>query len=143
MRSYLIVANQTLASPDLASVIADRVAAGPARFYVVVPATPVQHGLTWNEEEAHAAAQGRLEATIARLHELGVEATGEVGEKDPIAAVRDALRDHPADEIVLSTLPPGISRWLGQDVPARLKAAVAVPVTVLTASRQAVESASG
>ena len=143
MRSYLIVANQTLASPIVASVIADRVAAGPARFYVVVPATPIQHGLTWNEEEAHAAALGRLEAALVRLRELGVEATGEVGEKDPIAAVRDALREHPADEIILSTLAPGISRWLGQDVPARLKAAVPVPVTVLTAPREAVESASG
>ena len=143
MRSYLIVANQTLASPIVANVIAQRVAAGPARFHVVVPATPVQHGLTWNEEEAHAAAKARLDAAIARLHDLGVEASGEVGEKDPIAAVRDALREHPSDEIILSTLAPGISRWLGQDVPARLRGSVSVPVTVLTASAEAVESASG
>ena len=142
MRSYLIVANQTLASPIVASVIADRVAAGPARFYVVVPATPLQHGLTWNEEEAHAAARERLDAAIARLHELGVDATGEVGEKDPIAAVRDALREHPADEVILSTLAPGISRWLGQDVPARLKAAVPVPVTVLTPAAEPAETTS-
>jgi hypothetical protein len=72
-----------------------------------------------------------------------VDATGEVGEKDPIAAVRDALREHPADEIILSTLAPGISRWLGQDVPARLKAAVPVPVTVLTPSPESVASPSG
>ena len=143
MRSYLIVANQTLASPIVASVIAERMAAGPARFHVVVPATPVQHGLTWNEEESQAAARGRLDAVIARLRDLGVEATGEVGEKDPIAAVRDALREHPSDEIILSTLPAGISRWLGQDVPARLKGSVTVPVTVLTASPESVESASG
>ena len=138
MRSYLIVANQTLASPIVASVIADRVAAGPARFYVVVPATPIQHGLTWTEEEAHAAARERLDAAIARLHELGVEATGEVGEKDPIAAVRDALREHPADEIILSTLAPGISRWLGQDVPSKLKGSIQVPVAVVTTQKQAV-----
>jgi predicted TIM-barrel enzyme len=143
MRSYLIVANQTLASPIVANVIAERVAAGPARFHVVVPATPIQHGLTWNEEEAQVAARGRLDAAIARLHDLGVEASGEVGEKDPIAAVRDALREHPSDEIILSTLPPGISRWLGQDVPARLKGSVTVPVTVLTAAPESVESTSG
>jgi hypothetical protein len=113
VRSYLIVANQTLAS------------------------------LTWNEEESHAAARARLDAAIARLHDLGVEASGEVGEKDPIAAVRDALREHPSDEIILSTLAPGISRWLGQDVPARLKGAVTVPVTVLTAAPESVESPSG
>jgi hypothetical protein len=59
------------------------------------------------------------------------------------SAVRDALREHPADEIILSTLAPGISRWIGQDVPARLKAAVMVPVTVLTAAPESVETATG
>ena len=58
-------------------------------------------------------------------------------------ATRDALRGHPADEIILSTLPTGISRWLGQDVPSRLKSAVSVPVIVVTAERAPVETKSG
>ena len=50
MRSYLVVGNQTLAGPALAKVIAERMAqGGPARFHVIVPATPVQRGLTWDE----------------------------------------------------------------------------------------------
>jgi len=54
-----------------------------------------------------------------------------VGDRDPVQAVRDALRERTVDEIILSTLPPGISRWLGQDVPSRLRGAVPVPVSVV------------
>jgi GABA permease len=133
MRSYLIVANRTLASPTLAAAVADRIAGGEAGFHVVVPATPVPHGLTWDEEEAQAAAQERLDDVLARLRAMGVEASGEVGCKDPVAAVQDALRGRQADEILLSTLPVRISRWLGQDVPSRLRRSVDIPVTVVIA----------
>ena len=112
MRSYLVVANQTLASPTLAAAVAERLAAGEASFYVVVPATPVSHGLTWDEAEARDAAEGRLDQVLARLRDLGATASGEIGSSDPVAAARDALREHPVDEILLSTLPLGISRWL-------------------------------
>jgi hypothetical protein len=134
MRSYLIVGNQTLMGPALAATIAERIAAGEAAsFHVVVPATPIEDSFTWDEDVAHAAAQARLEAMIAHLQSLGAEASGEVGHKDPVQAARDAMRRHPVDEIILSTLPAGISRWLGQDAPTRLKGAIAVPVVVVTA----------
>ena len=141
MRSYLVVGNQTLVGPELTAAIAERIAPGdPTHFHVVVPATPIQDGFTWDEEVAYAAAKDRLEAMLGHLQVMGVEASGEVGHKDPIEATRDALRGHPAEEVILSTLPPGISRWLGQDVPSRLKAAVAVPVTVVTAAREPVNT---
>jgi hypothetical protein len=141
MRSYLIVGNQTLFGPALASAIAERIAIGePMRFHVVVPATPTQSGFTWDEDEAHAAAQERLDATLAHIQGLGVEASGEVGARDPVEAARDAIRGHPVDEVILSTLPAGISRWLGQDAPTRLKAAVTVPVVVVTAERLPAET---
>jgi hypothetical protein len=143
MPAYLIVANQTLASPTLGAAVAERIGAGDASFHVVVPATPTQHGLTWDEAEARTAAELRLEHVLARLRDLGAEATGEVGSADPVAAVGDALRSHPADEIILSTLPPGISRWLGLDVPSRLKTATTVPVTVVTAPRETVKTEAG
>jgi hypothetical protein len=134
MRSYLVVGNQTLAGPELMTAIAERIAADePTRFHVVVPATPIQDGFTWDEDKAHDAAQERLDAMLDQLRRLGVEASGEVGHKDPVEAARDAMRGHPVDEVILSTLPPGLSRWLGQDAPTRLKAAVAVPVVVITA----------
>jgi hypothetical protein len=143
MRSYLIVANETLASPTLAAAVADRISSGDASFHVVVPATPIQHGLTWDEAEAQAAASERLAAVLVRLRALGAEASGEVGSKDPVAAVRDALRQREADEIILSTLPVGISRWLGQDVPTRMKNAVRVPVVVVTAVRDTEPATNG
>jgi hypothetical protein len=141
MRSYLIVGNQTLVGPALAAAIDERVALDePKRFHVVVPATPNSGGFTWDEDEAHAAAQERLDAMLAHLRSLGVEASGEVGARDPVEAARDAIRGHPVDEVILSTLPAGISRWLGQDAPTRLKAAVAVPVVVVTAERAPAET---
>jgi len=140
MRSYLVVGNQTLDSPELADAIAERVAAGPASFHVVVPATPIQRGLTWDEDETRAVAEDRLAEAIARLRQLGVDASGEIGHRDPIEATEDALRGRTIDEVILSTLPPGISRWLGQDVPTRLKGSVLVPVTVVTTQRSTAEA---
>jgi hypothetical protein len=127
------VANQTLASPTLAAAVAQRVNAGETRFHVVVPRTPIQHGLTWDEDEAESAAQQRLDQVLDRLRSMGVPATGEVGSKDPVDAVHDALRTHVADEIILSTLPMGVSRWLGQDVPSKLRRSVEIPVEVVIA----------
>ena len=144
MRSYLIVGNQTLMGPELDAAIAERVVPGdPPDLHVVVPATPRPGAFTWNEDEATADAQGRLDAMVEHLKGLGLSATGEVGYRDPVEAARDALRSHPADEIILSTLPTGISRWLGQDVPSRLKSAVSVPVVVVTAERAPIEAKSG
>jgi hypothetical protein len=138
MRSYLVVGNQTLDSPELTAAIRERLANEPtAAFYVVVPATPQPGGrLTWDEDEARAAAQERLVETLNRLKGTGCVASGEVGVQDPIQACRDALRHRQVDEVILSTLPPGISRWLGQDVPSKLKGSIDVPVAVVTTQRQ-------
>jgi nucleotide-binding universal stress UspA family protein len=136
MTTYLIVANQTLGSPTLAATVAERLARGAARFHVVVPATPVPHGLTWDETEARSAAEERLAEVLKRLHDLGADATGEVGNSDPVAAIRDALRRGHVDEVILSTLPAGISRWLGLDIPSQLRKSTDVPVTVVTAPRE-------
>ena len=138
MPAYLVVANQTLGGPTLAAALEDRVGRGDARFHVVVPATPVPHGLTWDEADAKRAAQGRLDTLLRRLHDLGADASGEIGASDPVAAACDALREHVADEVLLSTLPAGVSRWLHMDVPTRLKGCVEIPVIVLTATREAV-----
>jgi hypothetical protein len=135
-RTILIVANETLASPTLASAVARRLDAGPVAFHVVVPATPVgRHLLTWDEDEAIAAAQSRLDAVLDRLRGLGAEAEGEIGNRDPVIAVHDAMLNRPVNEIILSTLPESRSRWLRQDVPSKLQAAVAVPIEVVMAPR--------
>ncbi len=132
MRSYLIVANQTLTSESLREAIATRLADGPVRTHVVVPLSPVGGRLTWDESESRSVAQARLDEVIGRLREMGAEADGEVGDRDPVLAVRDAMRGREVDEVIVSTLPRGMSRWLGEDVPSRLRDSVPVPVTVVT-----------
>ena len=136
MRSYMVVGNQTLDSPELAEAIRQRIGAEDSTFYLVVPATRISRGLTWDEDEARAAAQERMTATINRFHATGAQFSGEVGCEDPIQATRDALRGREVDEVILSTLPPGISRWLGQDVPSKLKGSIEVPVSVVTSQKQ-------
>ena len=131
MSTALIVANQTLPSVALADAIAERIRSGVTHFYVVVPATPIKHGMTWDEDASRQEARERLDRFLGQLQDMTVEASGEIGDRDPVAAVRDAIRGRSVDEVVLSTLPPGISRWLGQDVPSRLRGAVGVPVTVV------------
>lgn len=120
VRRYLVVANQTLGGEHLARVVHDRLAAGPCRFHVLVPATPPQDQATWTEGQAESIATERLEKALARFGELGAEATGEVGDADPLQAVQDVLEGEGFDELILSTLPVGISRWLKRDLPSRM-----------------------
>jgi hypothetical protein len=132
VRSYLIVANQTLTSRSLTDAITARLTDGPVRTHVVVPLSPVGGRLTWDEQASRQVAQTRLDEVLARLRAMGAEADGEVGDRDPVMAVRDALRGREVDEVIVSTLPMGLSRWLGEDVPSRLRDSVRVPVTVVT-----------
>ena len=140
MKTCLVVANQTLPGETLATAIRDRIAEGDRTFYVVVPLTRVSHGVTWGEDESPDAARGRLDAFLVALWSQGVEADGEIGDPDPIQAVRDVLRGRAVDEVILSTLPAGASRWLQRDVPSRLAREIELPLTVVTQA-EAVEAA--
>jgi hypothetical protein len=93
MKRYLVVANQTLAGEHLIEKVRQLITERPCRFHVVVPATPPGEQLTWTEGEAAAIAQARLDRGLARFRALGAEVDGEVGDKDPILAIRDALEE--------------------------------------------------
>jgi hypothetical protein len=131
MGCYLVVANQTLGGEHLIARIRERMAAEPSSFHIVVPATPLAGHATWKEGEATSVAQARLDRAIATLRELGADVRGEVGDANPLLAIEDALRAGRFDEIILSTLPPGPSRWLKLDLPNRVRERFAVPVTHL------------
>jgi hypothetical protein len=134
MKRYLVVANQTLGGEHLAEAVRERVAFGDCAFHVVVPATHPPDHATYTEGADVAHAGEVLDKGLARLAELGAKATGEVGDADPLLAVTDALREAEAfDEILLSTLPAGASRWLKLDLPHRLQKAVDIPVVHLEA----------
>ena len=132
MSTILIVANQTLPSEELATTVTSRIRSGARDFHIVVPATPPPGGgMTWDENAARDAAVHRLAAFTKQLADQGVTADGEIGDRDPVAAVRDAARGRDVSEIILSTLPAGVSRWLRQDIPTRMRGAMDVPITVV------------
>ena len=135
MRRYLVVANQTLGGEHLMERVRECVAAGPCRFHLLVPASPPREHLTATEGQARAAAQRRLEEARTAFRAAGAEVDGEVGDARPLTAIADVLRHHTFDEIILSTLPPGPSRWLKQDLPHRIARMCTVPVTHIVADR--------
>lgn len=129
MRRYLVVANQTLGGAALAHVIRERIEQGPCTVHVVVPATPPREHFVWTEGMAHDIAQHRLDVMLTWLRAQGIEATGDVGDQQPMLAVGDALIKASFDEVILSTLPAGASKWLGQDLPNRLRRHYGIHVT--------------
>jgi hypothetical protein len=138
MRSYLIVANRTLTGPHLVAEVLTRSNAEPSRFHVVVPATPQGAHTNWTEGGAHAQAQLRLDRVLEGLREAGVDVTGEIGDESPMRAVGDVLNREHFDEIILSTLPPGVSKWLKRDLPHRLARQYGIPVAHVIASSELV-----
>lgn len=134
MRRYLIVANQTLLGDLLLGRIRQCLASGPCQFHLVVPATHVPGRAVWTEGHDRAVAVGRLEEALERFRALGVVVEGEVGDLRPIDAIRDVmLHAGPFDEVILSTLPPGLSKWLHQDLPHRIQRTFELPVSMVMA----------
>ena len=124
----LVVANETVAGSELRREIMER---GPqAEVLVVCPAlnSRIRH---WTSDEDHAReeAQARLDVSVSALAGAGVQVRGQVGDDDPIQAIDDALRSFPADEIVISTHPPGRSNWLEKGVVTRARERYGCPIT--------------
>lgn len=128
-RRILVVANETVAGRALRGEIVLR-ALPDALVLVVCPAlnSPIRHWVS-DEDHARAEAQKRLDGSLAALARAGVAARGEVGDADPIQAMEDALRTFGADEIVLSTHPPGRSNWLEKGVVGRARELFDLPLT--------------
>ena len=149
MSSYLVVAHRTLVEDHLldhARSLCDRArdqGGEPCRFHLVVPVThPRDHA--WSDGEVEAAARKRLDEGLAAFRAAATDADvdGEIGDANPVYAVASALRTSAAqgirwDGIVVSTLPPGVSRWLGLDAVSRIRREFDLPVTHLVARRVA------
>lgn len=126
MRRYLVVAHKTLGGAHLLDELHRLRADDPyCTFHLIVPEHhPSFKG--WDELSVKEAAQGVLDEMLERLAEMRIGATGEIGDKNPVTAVGDAVRRDGTDAyagIVLSTLPKGTSRWWLLDVPRRMAAA--------------------
>src|SRR4051794_8098020 len=129
--SLLVVANVTAASDELIDCLRDRADQGACRFTLVMPATG-------------AAARDRLDAALDRMRAAGLEnVEGKVGDPDPVVAVMDMWDPMKFDEVIVSTLPPGSSRWLGLDLPHRLEKLPAVAVRHVGARPPPAEAPAG
>jgi hypothetical protein len=129
-RRLLVVANETVGGEMLRQMILSKAEGVDEQVLVVVPAlnSPLRHWAS-DEDSARAAAADRLEQSLQRLKEAGVEASGEVGDGDPLQAMEDALRTFGADEIVISTHPAGKSHWLERGVVEKARERFVVPIT--------------
>ena len=129
-RRILVVANETVGGHTLRSMILEKSLDVREEVLVVTPAlnSPLKHWVS-DEDDARAAAQERLEASLSKLAEAGVQARGEVGDGDPLQAMEDALRTFGADEIIISTHPAGRSNWLERGVVTKARERFTVPIT--------------
>lgn len=136
--SVLVVAHQTAATAALLDAVRDRAKRGPARFHLVVPRMP--HGMDRvanPQEKGGDEAEGVLRAALPRLSEAaGTEVTGSLGDSEPLMAIQDALHLGQYDEIIISTLPLGLSRWLKLDLVSKTRA-LGRPVQHVLASEPA------
>lgn len=129
-RRVLVVANETVGGEELLSAISTLALSQRTRFHVTCPALNSRlKTYTSDEDPAREAAQQRLDTTLERLATVGIAATGEVGDGDPLVAVDDAVRTFGPNEIVVSTHPPGMSNWLEKGVVDSVRARFDVPVT--------------
>jgi hypothetical protein len=126
----LIVANRTAATEPLLEAVRRRAQAGPARFHLLVPATPRGlHRVVDPEDSGREEAERQLAVALELLSEAaGSEISGHVGSADPMAAIADVIYDRRVHEIILSTLPRRLSRWMHLDLPSKLNG-MGIPVT--------------
>jgi hypothetical protein len=129
-RRILVIANETVGGHTLRSMILQKSLDVREEVLVVTPAlnSPLKHWVS-DEDGARAAAQRRLDESLTKLAEAGVQARGEVGDGDPLQAIEDALRTFGADEIIISTHPEGRSNWLERGVVENARERFAVPIT--------------
>jgi len=160
MKHILVVANRTLSEEALLRELESRSAAGPVSVIILAPATraadtatdfaisagfdaagwagreesgPVRHHRV--SDQAYKDAEYRLGRALSRLRDSGVPASGEVGPSDPLAGIEELIARHSFDEVIVSTLPHAVSRWLKTDLPHRIERKFHLPVQVITAKR--------
>jgi hypothetical protein len=126
----LVVANETVGGAELLGTVRERAGGKKVRVLVVCPAlnSPLKHWAS-DEDAAREAAQARLDESLTGMRAVGLDATGEIGDGDPIQAIEDALRTFRPDELIVSTHPEGRSHWLERGVVEKARERFALPLT--------------
>jgi hypothetical protein len=133
----LVVAHKTAATEPLLEAVRDRAARGACAFTLLVPhAAHGLHRVVDAEDQSAGEAQRVLDDALPKLSlAAGSPVQGIVGDADPVAAVQDAINLHGFDEIIVSTLPTRVSRWLKLDLPSKVSG-MGLPVTTVTPDGQ-------
>jgi hypothetical protein len=133
----LIVAQRTAGAPELLEAVRERAARGPCDFTLVVPSAPHGlHRLIDPEDTPPDEAQAILDQALPQLSQAaGAPVEGLVGAPDPLTAAMDAVNRDGYDEVIVSTLPHRVSRWLRLDLPHKV-AGLGLPVTTVTGRDQ-------
>ena len=134
----LVVANKTAATPALLEAVRQRAAKGPCEFTLLVPnTTRGLHTLVDPEDQSQNEAEAVIELAIPLLEQAaGAPVDAMVGVPEPLAAIQDAVNLHGFDELIISTLPTRVSKWLKLDLPSKASG-LGLPVTTVTAGSRA------
>jgi len=126
----LVVANRTALCDELREAMRERAKDGPAEFVLLVPATAHGASRAMDPYTEMGEARGQEELALQVLRSAGLDmAEGRVGDPDALAAVEDELNLHgPYDEIIVSTLPTHLSKWLKMDLPHKVEGLTDKPV---------------
>jgi hypothetical protein len=130
----LVVAHQTAATAALIEAVRERAARGPSSFSLLVPnSVHGLHRVVDPEDQEAGEAQTVLDLALPLLEEAaGSPVEGLIGDPEPLSAIQDAVNLHGFDEIIISTLPKTVSRWLRLDLPSKASG-LGLPVTTVTA----------
>ena len=130
----LVVPHQTAANDALLDAVRHRAQQGPARFHLIVPRRPHgMHKVVDPIEAGEREAQLVLDEALPKLSRAaGSAVTGSIADPEPLMAIHDAVNLGQYDEIIISTLPLGISRWLKLDLVSKARA-LGLPVTHVAA----------
>jgi bacterioferritin len=133
MPRYLVLANQTASSSELTSAVRAIVEKEPdADFVLLVPATPVEDLLDWQDGDNETIAKQTAQNAKEHLERLGARvARADIGDPSPVKAIEEELQRHEEkySGIVISTLPLQRSRWVALDQPRRIERRFKLPVT--------------
>jgi hypothetical protein len=133
----LIVAHKTAATPGLIEAVRERATRGNAQFTLLVPnAAHGLHKVVDPEDQETSEAEAVLELALPLLEQAaGGHVEGMVGDPTPMHAIQDAINLHGFDEVIISTLPARVSKWLKLDLPSKV-AGLGLPVTTVTAQER-------
>jgi hypothetical protein len=108
----LVVATQTVDSPDLLERLMARAAERPHRYTIISPRSG---------QISRAEVCEKLARTLAELYKADIDATGQPMSPEPVAAVRNAIEHYRIDEILISTFAGQSSKWLEEGLIEKVK----------------------